>query len=492
MALSSSARVAAHDALLVKLNYRPAFIALLLVYWLTRLYAIDLFAFFIDEGVHLWYAQLVWVGSPFHPVSDGRLLNSLWMAAFYPFNANIFIARLSVIFIAVAGLACLLDTVRRVASPWAALAAGILYTAMPLTFFFERLALADSLSAPFVMAACWAMVRARDERSLARRWMWLGGIALFCALVSKISNFIFLCIPAAAILFLFDVRQWRVTATLMAHAYGAFAALLVPLALFLRFAVKSDLGLSLFTRKTQTSLVELPARFVAGGEKTLDAFAHYLPFPLWLAVLALVVFALWRGGRAAWFFGSALGATLFALIVGSSPGFLESRFLPAYAPLMAVLGAMGMRQIATRKWRGWVGGALAASLITSGMFLWKGWTDPLALPLTAPDRWQYITGWPSGYAFNDLAQHYLSLGERVTLSTLDLGGEQRLTGYLDGRSEVVATRQYQPGMPLDGVLLIVDTPKDNAELPTYNLDLIEVARFPRPGGESALVVYRER
>jgi hypothetical protein len=45
-------------------------------------------------------------------------------------------------------------------------------------------------------------------------------------------------------------------------------------------------------------------------------------------------------------------------------------------------------------------------------------------------------------------------------------------------------------MSLTNVLLVIDTPKDDQDLAAMNLTLTEIARYPRPDGESALVVYR--
>lgn len=147
--------------------------SLLLLYWFVRLHAIGRFAFFIDEANHVWWAQLAWENFPFHAASDGRLLNVLWIAAFWPFNAAVWLSRVSVVLITTAGLAALFDASRRCFSFRAAIIAGLLYTFMPLTFFFERLALADSISAPFVAGAVRAVARAR--RDAHWRWPLLGG-----------------------------------------------------------------------------------------------------------------------------------------------------------------------------------------------------------------------------------------------------------------------------------------------------------------------------
>ncbi len=479
--------------------------SLILLYWLTRLIALDSLAFFIDEAMHAWWARLVWSLFPFSAASEGRLLNVLWLAAFWPFNASVWLSRASVILVTTAGLACVIDFARREFSPRAAIVAALLYTFMPLTFFFERLALADSISAPFVAGALWAVSRAvhasrlqaqpaKNTRSAPTRamvWAAFGGVALTAAVFSKISNLIFLCIPVLAVVFLFPPRQLRRGIGLSGVMLASCFATLFPSALIVKVVGQSDLGLSLLARKTAIPLGALPEQIRSAGLLVLSDFAAYLPFPLWLFVLAGVVVAIWRGGRPAWFATGILLATAGALVARTSPGYLESRFLSAYAPLIVVLAGAGLAKLSNR-WPLWASAMAMILVLGSGIqFAWQGWTRPESLQLTERDRWQYITGWPSGYGFREIAMDALARGEAVNLVTLDLGGQQRFEGYLLGRTDQVVAKRYAAGMSLAGSLLIIDTPKDDQDLAALNLDLIEMTRYPRPGGESALVVYRE-
>src|SRR5574341_1212698 len=101
-----------------------------------------------------------------------------------------------------AGFAAMLAFARRMFSSKAAGIAGLLYIFLPLASFIERMALADSLSATFVMMAMWAtgeFVRS-TRRSSSVAWAAWCGAALTGAVVTKISNLIFLCIPLLATL----------------------------------------------------------------------------------------------------------------------------------------------------------------------------------------------------------------------------------------------------------------------------------------------------
>src|SRR5574341_1120564 len=189
-------------AFVKSIKTHSAVCGLIVLYWLTRLIALDSLPLFIDEANHVWWARLVWAGFPFQAASDGRLLNVLWIAVFWPFNAGVWIARASVILIATVGFATMLAFARRMFSSKAAGIAGLLYIFLPLASFIERMALADSLSATFVMMAMWAtgeFVRS-TRRSSSVAWAAWCGAALTGAVVTKISNLIFLCIPLLATL----------------------------------------------------------------------------------------------------------------------------------------------------------------------------------------------------------------------------------------------------------------------------------------------------
>ncbi|MBM4424194.1 MAG: hypothetical protein FJ030_12535 [Chloroflexi bacterium] len=469
-----------------------AMVGLILLYWLTRLIALDSLAFFIDEANHLWWARDVWALHPFHAASDGRLLNVLWMAAFWPFNAAVWLSRASVALVTTAGFACALAFAHRLISFRAAAIAGLLYIFLPLTFFFERMALADSLSAPFVAGALWAISQWRKQPTAKTDLLWaaLGGIALTAAAFSKISNLIFLCIPIFAAVFLFQLSEGRRAAWLAGATLAAFAVTALPSAAIVKVIGRSDLGLDLLTLKASTPLEQLPRQIITASGVLWNAVLAYFPFPMWLIVLIGIGIGLWRGGRPVWFVFAVLAATVGALVSRTSTAFLETRFLPAYAPLVVIVAAAGLTRL-TEQWKPLWLALGAAAMISSGLwFEWIGWTRAEALPLPRADEWQYITGWPSGYGFREIAAEAIARGEPATLVTLDLGGEERFAGYLLGKTDVVTAVRYREGMSLSGVLLVIDTPKDDSDLAEKGWALTELARYPRPGGESALVVYR--
>ncbi len=457
-------------------------LALILLYWFSRLHNLSSLGFFLDEAAHTDWARLVWKLQPFHAASDGKWLNVLWIAAFWPFNAGVWLARASVIFVTTSGFACLLAAARQHFSLRAAVMAGLLYIFFPLSFFFERMALADPLSVAFIAGAIWTGLRA-CKVSKSAFWSVLCGIALAAALLSKLTNLIFLCLPVLAILTLIPLGDWRRGIRVAVTIYLTIAIALTLPVIVLKYLGHSDFGFDLIGVHS-TSGFELTSFIQA-----LGAFTQaYLPFPLWLVVIIGLGAALWQGKRAAYFVGSLLFVTLGLLIWQS--GLVESRYLLIYAPLLVLLVAGGLAGLVERRplWLTVV--ILLIAVIPGMIFMERGWRQPDSLALTSWDRWQYISGWPAGYGFKEIATEVEGRSSPLQLVTLDVGGRQRLDGYLLGNPPAVTPLTYQPGMDLRDAWLLLDRPKDDADLARLGLNLIEIARYPRPGNESTIVVYR--
>jgi len=465
---------------------RGALFGLLLLYWFTRLHELEALAFFLDEAAHADWARSIWQGHLFQAASDGKLLNVFSIAVLWPFNASVWAARASGVLTGTVGFACLLALCFRLFSARAAILSGLLYIFLPLSFFYDRMALADPFSAAGAAITLWAVGRLFLLRRPSRQTLWwvLSGLSLNVAVFSKISNLVFLCIPATAVILL-PLREWQRGLKSALSVYVAFAAMAGPLAVIVWRVGQSDLGLDLLAIKTVKAFFEPAATMIA-----VQKFMSFAPFPLWPVIVVGAVISPWRGGRASWWIGCVTAISLGALLMRSTSATTESRYLVAYGPLIVSLAGSGLATL-TQKWRPTWSVVGAVVMISAGaQFMWLGWYRPQALPLPDQDRWQYISGWPAGYGFREIADDWIARNEPTQLATLDVGGRQRFEGYLLGGTGQVTAQRYKPGMPLTESLLIIDTPKDDQELAGLGLTLKEIARYPRPGGESALVVYR--
>ena len=484
---------------------KPTFpwLAAVWIYWWTRLHNLDALPVFLDEAAHIWWARLAWEWQPFHAASDGRLLNVLWAAVFWPFNGSVWIARASTVLLTTLGFAALLAFARRFFQPTTAAVSAVIYTLVPFALFFERMQLPDAYATACAVVLLWSsaeLARSPTKRSNAV----LTALALTAGLLSKLTNLVFVPVPALAALIIGRRDRWRTHTRATVQTYLLASALLLPVLAVLRTIALSDLGFDLLARKTAGTPTEMWAQTQLTAPMVWRFF-HTLFTPwLWWPGLAVITIALWQRARVNLYVCTTALLGLLPLIAKSNPGFLEARFVLPYVALLTLLMAAGTATLwnravhlgATVKI---VAVALALlALYPSGQFMWKAFSKPAALELPWRDEWEYISGWPSGYGFREIAAQFNARGQPLQLMTFDLGGQQRLAAYLPPGSPVTPVwsppEKFAAGLvpTANGtrVLLVLDHPKDDTDLAALGAVLNPLQTYPRPGGESWLTVYQ--
>ena len=205
----------------------PALI-LLFILWLTRITALDVFPFHVDEGIHVRWAIEVWGGHPFWNISDAKIIAHWPIAAFYPQNAAPFVARMPTVLIAMLGLAAGYALVQRLFGRWSAFLASVMWICSPYLFFYERMALMDGEIGDLGVVALWASVL------LARRGTYrnaiLAGVTLAAAILFKLTAVVF--VPMVGLIPLLNGRypMRRRLSLIVAAGAACAACFIVPLA----------------------------------------------------------------------------------------------------------------------------------------------------------------------------------------------------------------------------------------------------------------------
>jgi hypothetical protein len=190
-------------------------IVLILIYWVTRLYAIESAPFFIDEGLHVVFSEATLEVSPVAYASKYYLFSIWWWSFFnVPAGDPVWISRAVTVLACTIGLASSIGLGRMIAGVWGALLVGLIYLFSPYHMFYERLALADPISAAGVVTALYFGYRLTRRSRLIDAF--LCGLSAFIAVGAKLSALPYLAIPVAAWLLLRpDRRQqlrWLTTA----------------------------------------------------------------------------------------------------------------------------------------------------------------------------------------------------------------------------------------------------------------------------------------
>ena len=467
---------------------------------MTRIGSLDALPIFLDEAVHLqWAERLFTEGRILRPVGSGRLLAVAAYGLALPFEDRLWAARLIA---SGAGALTLVFTMllsQRLFGSRACLVAGALYLLSPFALVYDRLALSDgflSASITGLMFATWALIRGPSGR-LARAAM-AGSVGF--AIVSKVSALLFvLTIPMGVLVLARDRKP-----TLRSAALACAAGLLFASPMLWFFA--SNRG-----EISAQHLVDpsLDASILLSTLLDMrDWLLSYFTVPALLFAAASLV--LLRDGRALWLGGSvALPFLLFALF--SQPW--SARYVLPTLPPFLILISGGIDALAARvkPSRGAVaalGLTLMASLsgISFDRYLLQ---DPARAPFPSDDRLQLVTGWPSGYGVFELAARLKrEATEGAVTVYVDTGGTRTVPtdlAVLLGRHPSIrlvegdlGSADFRASMISElktGRVFAILGPRSgglDVGLQVRGAVVERVEVFQRPGGEWAATLFRLR
>ena len=357
---------------------------------------------FLDERIHLRWAWWIAHGRRLRlPFISGRGLSVYLLAAVAPESRDPLLAgRLLTVAIGlVAMVACQRLALRATADRRVADLAALFYVACPFTLFHDRMVLTDSFLAAFTAVTLVLSMALAEEPTLARGMRL--GLAMALGVASKTTGLVLFMVPALAVAV--AGRERRRALGPLAAAYATGAALAAyPLWLFFRRT--DELSGALGVRDNESS-------FAGNAGANLRLAFEWL-WTYWTPSLALLALA--GLGYALAHRERRRAALLLAIVaVGPTVAFVavSEIWYPRYllfttVPLLP-LAAAGFAGIAetVHTWRSVgrrAGAALTVALLAAVLapalaFDLALWRDPARAPFPALDRFQYVTGWPSGY-----------------------------------------------------------------------------------------------
>lgn len=167
---------------------------LVAVFLLTRIIFLTRLPVYVDESVHIHWARGILDPHFAAEFSVGRWLPVRIMALFLLLPAEpLFAARLASVSMGLAILAACILINRELFSSTEGLLAGVLYTALPFAFLYDRMALADVYVAAFgAWVIYFAILAARREGQASLLAM---SLSAYCAILSKPTGALFLLVP---------------------------------------------------------------------------------------------------------------------------------------------------------------------------------------------------------------------------------------------------------------------------------------------------------
>jgi hypothetical protein len=498
---------------------------LILGYWATRLHRLTGYPVFDDEAIHIRQAKMVWKLLPFSGADDGRVLNILLYAPFWPFgDGALWVSRAAYVIVGAAGLAALVAAGRLLLGPAAGRWAGLAFILMPFAFFFERIALADTLGLPLLGLAAWASLRAARRADMLL--VLAGGLALAGLLLAKLSNLVYIFVPLLAVA-MFGRRSGTPRLRLrgpLARAVAIYAVAVLaiaPIVLFLVFRAHSSLGFANVVARTGAA--PLGQRFTGQLAILAQYPGPYLTWPL--AALALLGLgrALWRREQGGLFAGAILVVPLLAFTLGANS--LESRYLAPLALPLALLAGHGAGRLAallsqalslgSQAWlRAGSTAIVGAGLALGGaaQFVWAGWHAPARLALPALDRPDYVEDWPSGFSLPPIEEYILRRASQEPLAvvvtegwhlaglTVHYGWERNLRGVYAFSETDLKLAWLQTGCePFElfeeapaAILYVAQRERYHGITECLRAEKSLIDSFPKPGAGDAVDLYELR
>ncbi len=505
----------------------PIFVelALLFLYFASRLVNLTLWPIFLDESTHIsWAVEMANTGRLLGITDAGKFLPIWIMTLFVPLAGNLlWVERMVSADLGIFGLLGCYLLGRRLFDRRTGLIAAGLYLVTPYIFFYNRAALADSLLTTLaIYTAFFSLGLVRYRR--VREGVGLG-VVLALAISTKLNGAMLGLIPllvAAAYLFRrAKAPPWKLL--LLAYAIAALG--------FMPLMIESsgDFLNSIHWRKeARKNLMSEPGlvmwqAWLANSMLVLRAFASYLS-PILSIVAGLgAVLAVVRRRRDELVLLGMAGMIVVLFVCITQPGRFYPRYLLPATPFLLLLAARAMAAGANKlgEYRGRLGsGGLYA--VSAGLFLaiilpglWFNYwlvVDPARAPLLEIDQYQYINGKPSGYGLPGAADFFrgeLSQPGKIIIafdeSSESWPGDGLLVYLYDQRQRIAYLKadfsQQDPGnlvRQLSGVrdtpvFVVLRYPFEETESP-IDFDTWPYARyagrFDKPDGLHGVSIYQ--
>ena len=380
--------------------------ALVGLYLASRLFALTALPMFLDERIHLRWAYWIAHGRRLRvPVLAGRGLSVYMLAGVAPGAEDplragrlLTVAIGLVTLVALHQLAFRLSGDRRIADLTA-----LFYIVCPFALVYDRMVLTDAFLSAFTALTLLLSVRLVEEPR-ARTGAALGA-ALALGVLSKTTGLVLFAVPLLVLALLGRERR-RVLGPL-ALAF-AIAGTVVAYPLWLFFRKTDELAGAIGVRENDSSFSgNAGANFHLAAEWL---WTYWTPGLVILALLGLALGLASPVRRRAALLLALLTAGPTAAFVAVSGIWYPRYLLFTTVPLLplAAGGFVGLVDLLTRRARSarWAVSLLVAALLVAALlpalrFDHALWTDPTRAPFPSLDRFQYVTGWPSGYGSRD-------------------------------------------------------------------------------------------
>jgi hypothetical protein len=371
-------------------------------FFASRLNGLLGFPPFIDEAFHIHMAErIALTSSPLEQLGEGRQFTAWYYLLFQAYQgAPIWIARAATVIASMLSLGAFLFVARQLGGTSAMILTGILLVFSPFHYFFERLALADSIAG--AATACALAFAARLASRTAVIDAVAVGLCCFVAFGAKVNALIFYAIPIIAVITLSPSRDGSPQGRAARKVRWLMIALAVEIGCLVAFALLArwrGLGFydGLIARgvSAEGGIQALVTQFAASLSDIMTWMTGYFGL-IGVALLVIALLAMLITRRC--FLLLMLLVSAAVLLVSQRQ---DTRFWVTPVALWLTIGGVMLAAIAGQRWHSWIVIAVTfASVLTWLPFATTLRFDPLNAPLPIVDYRQYLMTDAAGTGFD--------------------------------------------------------------------------------------------
>lgn len=492
--------------------------ALILAYWLTRLFRLDHFPIFSDEGIYIHWAKTAWHDATWRFISltDGRQPLQTWATIpflkLFPENALVG-GRLFAVTAGFIGMLGMMSLCAYLYGRRAAYFAGLLMVATPYFFFYDRLALADSaVTAGTIWMLFLAFLLARTRRmDVAIAFGIVTGMTMLTKSSIRLYAGLFF---GTSLLILFPAKTMK---TRLVNLLGkARKGVMSSWARLLDFTVLYGFAMILalvlynvqrlspffhFVSQKNATFILTTQELLANPFAVLPVNLYRIPMYLtWELGFIVMIFSLC--GLFLLLKKKDVPAIVLTLIILASYVLiaLVARVLfPRYIMAVAAFLVIPAAYFLTRLKKTFLVPVLIVYALCMSPWFYTIYFQPQDIPFPPIDRGQYIEGWPAGWGAREIMEFAREKSHSkpvllvvegtfgMTADVLDtflLPGDQiEVKGYWPLEEKDLIENQQQ--LEQRHVFVVF---AHRREVPT-SWPVNWVKQYDKPGDESALTLF---
>jgi 4-amino-4-deoxy-L-arabinose transferase-like glycosyltransferase len=475
---------------------------------------------FHDEGLHISRAQHALNEHTLLMGTEGGKYLQVWLLALIlPLASDPLLGAriLSATIGLLAGVGCYLLARHLYERDDVELVATIFCATTPYILFFDRMGLADGLLSAL---AIWSLLLSLITVRRTHWWSTLAlGLCLGLAAATKLNGVLFSAFPILVVWLWRDECPLRRTLPRLLVAWLLALPWLIPSLLDFTPQYKSTIARS-WVDSAEEGIPHLN-RLGQNLSTIATTLWTYLTLPYLLLALAETIRSLWRRDKSSWLLALAALVTLaFFFMTAGVDKFYPRYILPAF-PFLLIMAARSLVGLADWLWerapktmpllrQGLLAGLVLLISLPALRFDYLLLTNPSTVSWLPIDRWQYVDGWPAGYAVVDATSYLRHQADELgVIIVIKRATSKTRTGawvhYLDRSNIIFDAINFRHSNPQELIQALHNAPApvfvalDRPFEDFYAADFTDgpyapysslIATFPRPGGASRIEVYR--